>query len=127
MTLRRPPATTPALYAQDGKGYDAEVHAHYFLGANDWLVTEYNPEEEIAFGWVCLNGDRQNAELGYMSLREMQEVRAPMRLHVNGRVYDMPMTIEYDEHWTSTKTLREAIAELDRRSGRPLGGGKERA
>lgn len=112
-TLKRPPATTPALYAQDGKGYDATVYAHYFLGGNDWLVTEYDPKEDIAFGWACLNGDRQNAELGYVSLAELESVR--MRAMVGD--IPVPFPVEYDEHW-QPMTLTEAIAELDRRQGR---------
>ncbi len=46
-TLTTPPATTPALYAQDGKGDEAIVHAHYFIGGCDWLVTEYDQGERL--------------------------------------------------------------------------------
>lgn len=106
--LQRPPADTAPLYGQDGKGYEATVHAHYFLGGSDWFVTEYRPEEDLAFGWVCLNGDRQNAELGYVSLAELEAVRGS--ISINGRRVDSVLPVEYDEHW-QPKPLRQAIAE----------------
>lgn len=98
--MKRPPANTPRLYAQDGKGYDATVFAHYFLGGNDWLVTEYDPVDDLAFGWACLNGDRHNAELGYFSLAEMSEVRGRLRVVLDGvPVGELPTAIELEEDW----------------------------
>lgn len=106
MALRRPPKATPALYAQDGKGYDAIVYAHYFMGGSDWFVTEYSPEEDMAFGWACLNGDRQMAELGYVSIAELESVRV-------GGIFP----VDYEDDWQPV-TLREAIEALDAKSGR---------
>lgn len=105
--LRRPPKATPALYAQDGKGMDATVHAHYFGGSNDWWVTEYDPEQDLAFGFACIGGDTQNAELGYVSLAELETLRYPVRVTggVNGT---LRLPIEHDNHWTRV-TLREAL------------------
>lgn len=97
--LTRPAA--PPLYAQDGKGRNAIVYAHYFIGANDWLITEYDPGEDIGFGWVCLNGDHSSAELGYISLSELESIRIP----------PVGLVVEHDESW-EPKTLDEAIAEL---------------
>lgn len=114
--LQRPPETTPNLYAQDGKGYDALVHAHYFIGANDWLVTEYSPTQDIAFGWACLNGDRQMAELGYVSLAELDAIR--VRADLAG--YTVALPVEYELDWTPLP-LRDAIALLDARQGRSQG------
>lgn len=105
--LPRPPSTTPQLYAQDGLGYDAEVHAHYFIGAHDWFVTEYDPEEDTAFGWACLNHDRQNAELGYFSVQELDAIRVGP-----GRLF----RVELEDPWTP-KPLTQAIALLDSRQG----------
>lgn len=104
--LPRPPAGTPPLYAQDGKGYDAVVHAHYFIGSNDWLVTEYDPAEDVAFGWACLNGDRANAELGYTSLAELEQV-----------LVHAFMLVDCEDPWEPVP-LHAAIALLDRRQGR---------
>lgn len=102
--LARPPKGTPKLYAQDGKGYDAIVYAHYFIGSCDWFVTEYDPEEDRAFGWACL-GDRRSAELGYVFLWELEEVRV-------GGIFP----VDFEVPW-SPIPLRDAIDVLDRRTG----------
>jgi hypothetical protein len=117
--LRRP-TEAPRLYTQDGKGYDATVHAHYFVAGCDWLVTEYDPSDDLTFGWCCLNGDRQNAELGYTSLTEMEEVEIPLTLQLgDGREVGFGVTgVEWDDHWPTGLTLTEAIALLDERQGR---------
>jgi len=106
MKLRRPPKATPSLYSQDGKGYEAKVYAHYFVGGCDWFVTEYDPAEDIAFGWACL-GDRQNAELGYVSIAELETVR------VGGA-----FPVDYETGWQPI-TLTEAIARMDGRQTPP--------
>lgn len=117
------PTSAPPLYAQDGQGYNALVHAHYFVGSNDWLVTEYEPETGIAFGWACLGGDRQNAELGYVDLAELESIAIPLRIHdvASGRVLEskLPQRVELEKDWPVLgTTLTQAIAELDRRQGR---------
>jgi len=96
---------------------DAIVYAHYFVGSSDWLITEYSPEEDNAFGWACLGGDRQNAELGYVSMAELEAARAPVRLILGGSTHTYKMPVEYEVEWLQV-TLTEAIAELDRRQGR---------
>jgi hypothetical protein len=114
------PTDAPALYSQDGQGYEAIVHAHYFLGTNDWLVTEYDPGDDLAFGWACLNGDRQNAELGYVSLAELDDIAMPLLLDVGDTRVRMPgaVRVEHDEDWPDDLSLTEGIAELNRRQGR---------
>lgn len=73
LILKTPPADTAELYAQDGRGKDATCFAAYTLpNGFVWLVSEYNPVDNLAFGWVCL-ADPQNSELGYFSLRELNE------------------------------------------------------
>lgn len=87
----------PKTYDQDGKGDDAVVCFHYFYGGSDWFITELDKEgkgTEQAFGYVCLNGWLDSAELGYISIDEIVE---------NG--------VELDLHWTP-KTLREIKADL---------------
>lgn len=120
------PDQAPALYSQDGKGLQAEVFAHYFLGGSDWLVSEYDPEEDLAFGWACINGDRQMAELGYVSLAELESVGVPLRVRdlATGRemVSRTLQRVELEEGWpTKGMTLAQAIDELDERSGRTRG------
>lgn len=106
-TLPRPPATTPDLYEQDGKGDAAIVYAHYFVGGCDWLITEYDPATARMYGWACL-GDRQNAELGYVAHAELDRVRV-------GGIF--PVDYGTDRQPCS---IREAIALVDTRAGRPV-------
>lgn len=102
--LPAPPAATPPLYAQDGKGLDATVYAHYFLPgtACDWYVTEFDFAAGEAFGWaeVVPGG----GELGYFDLDSLSSIRSvPVQVHnvstgetVRG---SLPMTVELDEAW----------------------------
>ena len=94
MKLQRP-TTAPPLYSQDGQGMNAVIHEHYFIGSCDWLVTEYDPEQDLAFGWACL-GDRQNAELGYVSGEELESVKVPLRVDLES--YGMAEPLVY-RHW----------------------------
>lgn len=97
--MRTPPTNTPALYAQENRGDQAIVHAHYSIGPCHWYLTEYDPVEQVAFGWVCL-ADRHCAEYGYVSLDEMG--RLPFYLRP-----------EFDDEWVPV-TVADAIAGYDR-------------
>jgi hypothetical protein len=81
----------PKTYGQDGKGDDAMVYLHYFKGGSDWYITEKDmgSEQMQAFGYTILNGDKQNAETGYINIDELTRAG-----------------VELDLHWTP-KTLRE--------------------
>ena len=65
----------PPLYGQDGAGDDATVFVKWFGGPCRWLITEYDPQERIAFGWCDLG--LGFPELGYVSLDEVLAVRIP--------------------------------------------------
>lgn len=51
------------------------VYAHFFIGGSDWWVTEYDPVEDLGFGFACLNGDTQNSEWGYIPISELREIK----------------------------------------------------
>jgi hypothetical protein len=82
--------TMPKTYEQDGKGDDAVVHLHYFMGSIDAWVTERDMgavagsteigEQLQAFGFMNL-GDPENAELGYISIKEMIEAGVELDLY----------------------------------------------
>lgn len=102
-------STMPRVYEQDGKGPEAIVCLHYFMGNMDWYITEADTEEPLigfgdtpqpvrqlapiqyqAFGYADLgHGD---GELGYIGIAELIE-----------------NNVEIDLYWTP-KTLREATA-----------------
>ena len=85
----------PKLYEQDGKGFDAIVHVKYFdaWGSSVWFGTEYDPEERIFFGWACLNGDTEMAELGYFSLDELESLTKFGRPRIERDLYFKPVTL----------------------------------
>ena len=79
-TLKKTLATMPKTYETDGMGDDAPVTLHYFYGGSDWYIVERDagsPDDEDqgiqrqAFGFACLNGDTQNAEMGYIAINEL--------------------------------------------------------
>ena len=90
---------TPKTYSQDDLGDDAVVHVKLFdpSGAATWFLTEWShdPKDPIAFGPCYIH----EAELGYVDLRELAEIR--------GR---FGIGIELDMHW-KPRTLREVRAE----------------
>lgn len=65
----------PALYEQDGKGDKTKVHLRVCIPGSgyEWLITEFDPEQELFFGFACLN-DPQMAELGYISKLELEDL-----------------------------------------------------
>ena len=67
-------------------------------GACSWYITEYNPETKEAFGFVTL-GDPQMAELGYISIAELEEIKFP----------PFNLGIERDMHFGYEHTLKEVM------------------
>lgn len=65
----------PELYTQDEKGENAIVHFVVEIPFSGfcWLLTEYSEEEDLFFGFACLN-DIQCAELGYISKSELEDL-----------------------------------------------------
>ncbi|OAI00875.1 hypothetical protein A1353_18875 [Methylomonas methanica] len=63
----------PSTYEPDGKGDNATVYLHYFIGDSDWFITEKDENGGVdqAFGYAVLNGNDQFAELGDISIREL--------------------------------------------------------
>ena len=61
----------PALYSQE-EVKDPIVFIKLNIMNSFWLITELDPGKELAFAWCCLNGDIQMAELGYVSLEEIE-------------------------------------------------------
>ena len=61
----------PPIYGQDGKGKNAVVWMHYFVGGSDWYITELDKKENIAFGYVIMNGNLRDSSLGRISINEL--------------------------------------------------------
>lgn len=87
----------PALGAQE-QVRDPIVHVKLFtpMSGWTWLLTEYDPEEDLAFGFAYNSQHADGAELGYVSLAELKELR----------VRGIP-AVERDIHFTA-KPLSQA-------------------
>ncbi len=46
------PVVTPRILETDGAGEAAIAYVHYFVGGCDWLITEYDPESNLAISLV---------------------------------------------------------------------------
>ncbi len=90
----------PPLYAQDGKGGKAVAYLKLFTPDSGftWWITEGSPIKdqdgnEIDFHFFGLV-QGQFKELGYVSLKELEEVRGPMGLPIERDLYWQPKTLE---------------------------------
>jgi hypothetical protein len=64
----------PALYAQEGVK-DPIVHVKLFSSGWTWLLIEYDPVEDLAFGFAYNCQMPDCAELGYISLAELKSLK----------------------------------------------------
>lgn len=92
----------PALYANEDK-MDSEVKVPLKLfnpsGAGTWYITEYDPDEDMAFGWSDLGMGPGCSELGNISIAELRSIRCP----------PFGLGIERDINWDPNTTLAEVI------------------
>lgn len=93
-------AKIPALYANENKKpEDILVPIKLFnpCGQGTWYLTEYDPNEKLAFG-LC---DLGEPELGYVSIAELEELKL---------LYGMK--IERDIHWNPKTTLKQVMEDV---------------
>lgn len=77
----------PAFYETEEIPFkDKQVHMHFFIGACDWYVLEFDGEDQF-FGFVILNGDYEMAELGHFSLSELSSIRVGGILEIDRDLY----------------------------------------
>lgn len=88
--LKNKISAMPKTYETEDQGDETIATLHYFNGGSDWYITERDagsPDDEIegvqaqAFGFACLNGDFENAEMGYISIKELIENGVELDLH----------------------------------------------
>jgi len=53
---------------------DKLIHLHFFIGECDWFIAEYDGRD-IFFGYAILGNDMINAEWGYVSFKEMKDIK----------------------------------------------------
>jgi hypothetical protein len=88
---------TPPIYANEGKGREAVALVKIFnpCGAQSWFITEWDPEENMAFGLVTEMCENEEV---YMSLEELANVQ--------GR---FGIGLELDMHW-EPQTLADILS-----------------
>ena len=81
------------LQQKDDENYNPKPVVKFFnpTGLGTWLIADMD-EDGICFG-LC---DLGEPELGYVALKELEEIRLPFGLG-----------IERDIHWEADKTLQE--------------------
>lgn len=87
----------PKTYETDGINYKQKTAwLHYFSSGSDWYIVERDMSEEQlqAYGYIVLNGDMRNAELGYVNIEEIGKIPQ----------------VELDYYWTPKK-LGQIIGE----------------
>ncbi len=76
-------SSLPGLYETgDIPLKDKPIYLHFFLGGCDWYVVEYDGND-LFWGYAILNSDLEMAEWGYISFRELREVKAGGWLEVD--------------------------------------------
>ena len=90
LTLYNNILSIPKPYETEDQGDAALVRLHYFKGGSDWYIIErdIDGEQIQCFGFACLNGDKQNAEFGYINIAEL------IKYGVELDLYYKPQTVE---------------------------------
>ena len=84
----------PTLYLSEGVSLKEKmIYMHFFIGGCDWYATEYEPKEQLFFGFAILNNDLEMAEWGYFSLEELSSLKIQF------------VEVDRDIHFTSTKAI----------------------
>ena len=79
--------TIPRLYANESVDDPIAVLKYFTPDSSwTWYLTEYDPDERLAFGLVI----GHEPELGYFSLEELEELRGPLGLPIERDVHFQP-------------------------------------
>jgi hypothetical protein len=98
-------AKIPRLYETENvPAKDKIIWMHFFLGGSDWFIAEYDGED-IFFGFACLNGWTDLAEWGYISFRELKQLKVEAPVSINGQRMLIPLEVDRDLNWISRKAF----------------------
>ena len=87
-------AKIPRLYETENvPPKDKLIYLHFFIAGCDWYVAEYDGDD-LFWGYAILNNDHQNAEWGYISFRELKEIKVKGWLEID---------CELEEYWKVRK------------------------
>jgi len=96
-------AKIPRLYeTEDVPAKDKIIHIHLFIGNSDWFIAEYDGEDTF-FGFACLNNWKDLAEWGYISFKELKELRVKQPIVIDGEKRFILLEVDRDLYWTPKK------------------------
>ena len=99
----------PKLYeTEDVPAKDKIIHIHFFLGGSDWYIAEFDGDD-IFFGFACLNNWKDLAEWGYISFRELRELKIDAPVSINGQRALIPLEVDRDLNWISRKAFNVSL------------------
>lgn len=80
----------PKLYeTEETPLKDKRILMHFFLHGCDWYAAEFDGQD-LFFGYVILNGDRDMAEWGYFSFNELKQLKDRLGLEVDRDLHWQP-------------------------------------
>jgi hypothetical protein len=95
----------PRLYETEGvEAKDKLIYLHFFVGGSDWYIAEFDGEDTF-FGFVCLNGWTDCAEWGYISFKELKELKVKQPILFDGVKRFMPLEVDRDVYWDVRKAV----------------------
>ena len=95
----------PKIGKTDGKKEHPAIF-HYFYGGSDIYICEYDPEDNLMFGYGILNGDLQNSEWGYFSLEELANSKyLNIDYHFEEQSIEAALYNQYPRHFKKPKSL----------------------
>ena len=95
MVLIPKSAKVPTLYQSEDKTIDQQkVWVKLFnpMGSQTWYITAFDPCTNEAFGFVNL-GDAEMAELGYISITELERLVLPWGMKIERDINFTPMPL----------------------------------
>jgi hypothetical protein len=99
----------PRLYETENvPAKDKVIHLHFFLASSDWYICEFDGDDTF-FGFACLNNWKDLAEWGYISFKELRELKVDAPVSINGQKALMPLEVDRDLNWISRKAFNVSL------------------
>ena len=96
-------AKVPRLYETENvPTKDKIIWMHFFIGNSDWFIAEFDGKDTF-FGFACLNGWTDLAEWGYISYKELKELKVEAPVSINGQRALIPLEVDRDLYWITKK------------------------
>jgi len=102
-------AKIPRLYETENvPAKDKIIHMHFFLASSDWYIVEFDGDD-IFFGFACLNNWKDLAEWGYISYKELKELKVKQPIGIDGQRMLIPLEVDRDLNWISRKATNVTL------------------